>query len=103
MAFSMRSPALAFCYSAAEYCAPVWSRCAHTSQVDVQLNSTMRLISGTLRSTPLPWLPVLSSITDKLVEKIVKHDSWPIQPDILSATYATTDIQEAVVARFATS
>ena len=57
------------------------------------LNSTMRLISGTLRSTPLPWLPVLSNIelpalrrkaaTDKLVEKIVKHDSWPIQPDIL--------------------
>ena len=84
MAFSMRSPALAFCYSAAEYCAPVWSRCAHTSQVDVQLNSTMRLIAGTLRSTPLPWLPVLSSITDKLVEKIVKHDNWPIQPDILS-------------------
>ena len=22
--------------------------------------------------------------TDKLVEKIVKHDSWPIQPDILN-------------------
>ena len=42
--------------SAAEYCAPVWSRSAHTSRVDVQLNSTMRLISGTLRSTPLPWL-----------------------------------------------
>jgi len=73
---------------------PVWSRCAHTSQVDVQLNSTMRLISGTLRSTPLPWLPVLSNIEppalrrkaaiDELVEKIVKHDSWPIQPDILN-------------------
>ena len=73
----------------------VWSRSAHTSQVDVQLNSTMRLISGTLRSTPLPWLPVLSNIespaykgrlpTDKLVEKIiVKHDSWPIHPDILN-------------------
>ena len=31
-------------------------------QVDVQLNSTMRLISGTLRSTPLPWLPVFSNI-----------------------------------------
>ena len=50
-------------------------------------------ISATLRSTPLPWLLVLSNIeppalrrnaaTDKLVEKIVKHDSWPIQPDIL--------------------
>ena len=23
--------------------------------------------------------------TDKLVEKIIKHDSWPIQPDILSS------------------
>jgi len=33
--------------------------------------------------------------TDKLVEKIVKHDSWSIQPDIL----ATTDIQEAAVAQ----
>ena len=72
----------------------VWSRSAHTSQVDVQLNSTMRLISGTLRSTPLPLVPVLSNIelpalrrkadTGKLVEKIVKDDSWPIQPDILN-------------------
>ena len=54
----------------------------------------MHLISGTLHSTPLLWLPVLSSIeppaltkkaaTDKLVEKIIKHDSWPIQPDILN-------------------
>jgi len=89
---TLRSYALALCYSAAEYCVPVWSRSAHTSQVDVQLNSTMRLVSGTIRSTPLPWLPVLSNIeppalwrkaaTDKLVEKIVKHDSWPIQPDI---------------------
>jgi len=69
----------AICYSAAEYCAPVWSRFAHTSQVDVQLNFAMHLISGTLRSTPLPWLPVLSN-----VEKIVKHDIWPSQPDILS-------------------
>jgi len=74
---TLRSSALALCYSAAESCAPVWSRSAHTCRVDVQLNSTMRLISGTFRSTPLPWLPVLSNIeppalrrkaaTDKLV------------------------------------
>jgi len=91
---TLQSSALALRYSAAEYCAPVWSRSAQTSQVDVQLNSTMQLISGTLCSTPLPWLPVLSNIeppalrrkaaTDKLVEKIVKHDSGPIQPDILN-------------------
>ena len=45
----------------------------------------------------LPSLPVLSNIeppalrrkaaTDKLVEKIIKHDSWPMQPDILSPYY----------------
>jgi len=60
--------------------------------ISVQLNSTTCLISGTLSSTPLPWLPVLSNIeppalwrkaaADKLVEKIVKDDNW--QPDILS-------------------
>ena len=84
-------------------------------RVDVQLNSTMRLIFGTLRSTPLPWLPALSNIeppalrrkaaTDKLVEKIVKHDSWPIQPDILNhhCYKPTSDIQEAAVAGLATS
>jgi len=59
---TLQSSALALCYSAAEYCAPVWSRSAHTSQVDVQLNSTMRLISGTLCSRPLPWLPVISNV-----------------------------------------
>jgi len=47
---TLRSSALALYYSTAEYCAPVWSRSAHTSQFDVQLNSTMSLISGTLRS-----------------------------------------------------
>jgi len=112
---TLRSSALSLCYSAAEYCATVWSRFAHTSQVDVQLNSTMRLMSSTLHSTPLPWLSVLSNIelslpalrgkadTDKVVEKIVKHDSlanpaWYPQP-----TIATTDIKETAVAELATS
>ena len=47
---TLPSSALALYYSAAEYCAPVWSRSARTSQVDVavQLNSAIRLISGTL-------------------------------------------------------
>jgi len=36
--------------SAAEYCAPVRSRPSHTSQVDMQLNFTMRLISSLVPS-----------------------------------------------------
>jgi len=58
------------------HCAPVWLRSAYASLVDVQLNSTMHLISGTLHPTPLSQLPVPASIelqsyekagTDKLV------------------------------------
>jgi len=60
----------------------------------------LRLISGTLRSTPLPWLPVLANIeppllrrkaaTDKLMKKITctAHDSWPIHCDITDPPHA---------------
>ena len=58
---TLRTSALALCYSVGEYCAPVWARSAHTNLVDVQLNSTMRLITGTVKPTPLPWLPVLAN------------------------------------------
>ena len=73
---SARSSALALCYSAAEYCAPVWSCSAHKSQVDVQLNSTMQLTSGTLRSTPLPWLSVLSNIEPPAYKGRLPLTSW---------------------------
>jgi len=65
------------------------------------LNDDHQHISNLVSSTPLTWLPVLSNIeppalrkkaaTDKLVEKIVKHDSWPIQPDILDPLSDTTE------------
>jgi len=58
----LRTSVLALVYSAAEYCAPVWVRSAHTKKVDVELNSTMRIISGCVRSTKVQWLPVLSNI-----------------------------------------
>ena len=89
---TMRSTALALCYSVGEYCAPVWARSAHTNLVDVQLNSTMRLITGTLQPTPLPWLPVLSNIeppalrrqaaVDKLLAKAAEHEDWGLHGDV---------------------
>jgi len=45
-----------------EYCCPVCTRSADSDLVDVQLNFTMRFIAGTLRSAPLPWLPVPAKI-----------------------------------------
>ena len=74
---TLRSSALALCYSAAEYCFPVWSRSAHTSQVEVQLNSTMRLIY---------LVPSVLHLSHGFqpYEGRLPLTSWPIQPDILS-------------------
>jgi len=108
---TLRSFALALCYSTV--LRPVWSRSTHTCQVDVQLNSTMRLISDKLRSAPLPWLPVLSNIkppavrrkaaTDKLVEKNCQTRQLANPACYPQPTIATIDIQEAAVAGLATN
>ena len=58
----LRTSALALCYSVPEYCAPVWRNSAHTNLVDVQLNNTIRTITGAVRCTRTDWLPVLSNI-----------------------------------------
>ena len=90
-ASTLRSSALALCCLVGEYCAPVWARSAHTNLLDVQLNKTMRLISGTLRPTPLPWLPVLANIepsalrrkaaVDNLLSKAMTHEDWGLYDD----------------------
>ena len=59
---TLRSSALPLCYFAAAYCAPVWCGSSHTKLVDIQLNSVMQITSGTLRSTTLPWVPILCNI-----------------------------------------
>ena len=58
----LRTSAIALIYSVAEYCVPVWGRCAHVQHIDTQLNIAMRTISGTLRPTNTNCLPVLSNI-----------------------------------------
>jgi hypothetical protein len=60
---TLRTASLALVYLTVEYCAPVWLNSVHTSKIDIQLNNTMRLISGTVKSTQLQWLPVLANIT----------------------------------------
>ena len=42
-------------------------------------------------------------VNDKVAEKIVKHDSWPIWPASSTTSATTTDVQQAVVAGLATS
>jgi hypothetical protein len=55
---TLRGSVMGLVYSVAEHCASVWLNSAHTGIIDSQLNSLMRLISVTIRSTPVQWLPV---------------------------------------------
>ena len=50
---------LSLVYSAAEYCALVWCRSAHTRLIDSVLNNALRIVTGCLRPTPTDHLPVL--------------------------------------------
>jgi len=59
---TLRTSALALCYSTAEYCSPIWSHSPHCNKIDVSLNSCMRVISGCIKSTHTEILPVLCGI-----------------------------------------
>ena len=59
---TLRSSALAQCYSAAEYACPVWERSTHAKKLDVTLNETGRMITGCMTPTHTNSLPVLAGI-----------------------------------------
>ena len=59
---TLRSAALSLVFAPSEYCCSSWINSVHCSKINVQLNRSMRLITGTMKSTPLQWLPVLSNI-----------------------------------------
>ncbi|KAJ4948927.1 hypothetical protein JOQ06_020448 [Pogonophryne albipinna] len=59
---TLKSTALALCYSAAEYACPVWERAAHAKKLDPALNASCRIITGCLKSTPTDRLYILAGI-----------------------------------------
>ena len=59
---TLRTTALALCYSTAEYCSAAWARSCHAHKIDPELNNSCRIITGTLKSTPLPALYRLAGI-----------------------------------------
>ena len=87
---TLRISTQALLYSAAEYCAHVWSRSPYVKNVDVAINSSLRTICGCLKPTPVFQFPVLAgtapaglrrkAATLALARKAVKHD-WHILHD----------------------
>lgn len=90
-AITLRTAALALVFSAAEYCCSVWFNSAHVNKIDTILNDSMRIVTGTIKSTPLHWLPVLSNIVPPHIRRQVavskswnKFHSYPNSFPILS-------------------
>jgi len=89
---TLRTSALAVCYSVAEHCYPAWARSSYTYLIDTQLHSAVRLISGCLQPTQLSCLPALSNLappslcrkaaTNNMLQIIEAHPNWPVYADI---------------------
>jgi len=45
---TLKTSTIASVYSVAEYCSPVWFNSIHAKKVDIKLNQSMRIISGTI-------------------------------------------------------
>ena len=68
---TIKTTALALCYSTAEYACPVWERSAHAHKVDPVLNDACRAITGCLQPTNVDNLYLLAGIAPPAVRKSV--------------------------------
>ncbi|KAK3883799.1 hypothetical protein Pcinc_011924 [Petrolisthes cinctipes] len=66
---TLKTTAVALCFSTAEYCAPVWARSCHASAVDAELNQACRTITGNLKPTPLPAVYRMASIAPPAIRR----------------------------------
>ena len=66
---TLRSTALALCYSTAEYASPVWERSTHAKKLDPALNASCRLITGCLRPTNTDSLYILAGIAPPAIRR----------------------------------
>ena len=70
-ASTIKTTALALCYSTAEYACPVWERSAHAHKFDPVLNDACRAITGCLQPTNVENLYLLAGIAPPAVRRSV--------------------------------
>ena len=66
---TIKTTALALCYSTAEYACPVWERSAHAYKVDPALNEACRSITGCLKPTNVENLYLLAGIAPPAIRR----------------------------------
>ena len=68
---TIRTTAVALCYSTAEYAAPVWERSAYAHLLNPELNQACRAITGCLRPTNVENLYLLAGIAPPEIRRSV--------------------------------
>ena len=68
---TIRTTALALCYSTAEYAAPVWERSAYAHLLNPELNQACRAITGCLKPTNVENLYLLAGIAPPEIRRSV--------------------------------
>ena len=72
---TVRTTALALCFSTAEFACSSWGRSRHTWHVDIALNDTCRIITGCLNATPIPCLFALAGIAPPDIRRKVASNA----------------------------
>ena len=72
---TVRTTALALCFSTAEFACSSWGRSRHTWHVDIALNDTCRIITGFLNATPIPCLFALAGIAPPDIRRKVASNA----------------------------
>ena len=68
---TIRTTALALCYSVDEYAAPVWARSSHAQKLNRELNSACRAVTGCLEPTNVEDLYLLAGIAPSDIRRDV--------------------------------
>ena len=68
---TIRTTALALCYSVTEYAAPVWARSSHAKKLNPDLTSTCRAATGCLKPTNVEDLYLMAGITPPNIRRDV--------------------------------
>ena len=68
---TLHTTALALCFSTAEYACPAWYKSSHAYKIDPILNETCRIVTGCIKTTPIPCLYALSGIAPPDIRRAV--------------------------------
>ena len=108
---TLRISALALVFPVAEYCCSAWIDSCHSKLIDVQLNNTMQIITGTLKATKNIWLPVLCNIAPpdlkrrNITKKLFKncnfyHKIHCFMKQFIKIFHVQTEVQESHLESF---